>query len=826
MSDIQGTGYADQPGEVPIKAGKTSVWDSASLVWAIPVIALLVALGAVWRNYNDQGPQIEISFSEAAGIRAQETQLRYRDISVGVVEEVGFSEDLEKVVVSIRINKELAPYMDSDARFWVVRPEVSARGVSGLDTVLSGVYIEGAWDNVAGQFQSEFEGLENVPLLGLGREGVTFTLRSPKGLPGAGTPILYKGVEVGAIGGAKVNTDGTGVTAEAVIYEPHTNFVTTSTRFWDISGFSFSLGATGARLNFTSLASLISGGVTFEAIGSGGTPLAEGAIYELFPNEEDARDDFLIQGEGEGRSVDLAMVFDENLSGLSAGAAVEVGGLRVGDVTSINGIVDPERFGDSELRLIASIRINPGRIGLGDEAGEDALLDYLDERIADGLRARLVNASLFTGGLKIELTDVASAAPATLDRAAEPLPTIPTAPADVADVGATAQGALQRVSDLPIEELMQSVIAFLDNASGIIGSTEMQSAPAELNGFLSAVRGVAESEQVQALPDQIGGLLDELQTTTQTLNRLVAELETEETIGKLTDTIENAGSATERLPDLVDDLRGILANAQDVPLADLSESVSDLLSSAEALLARTDALIAGEDVQAVPEELRGILASVRAVTEDEAVQALPARATELIDGLQQTAATLDRLMTELETKETVGRLTEAIDDVATAAEGLPQIVEEARTIVENAGDVPLDRLVEQVTNLMDTTNRLLDQESTRQLPEELNGALASMRQTLDELQEGGLVDNANATLASARDAADAIAEASATLPQLARDLRNVATQAGATLSAYSGDSEFTRETRGAIREIEAAARAIERLARTIERKPNSLILGR
>ena len=161
-----------------------------------------------------------------------------------------------------------------------------------------------------------------------------------------------------------------------------------------------------------------------------------------------------------------------------------------------------------------------------------------------------------------------------------------------------------------------------------------------------------------------------------------------------------------------------------------------------------------------------------------------------------------------------------------AADGLPQLVEEARGIVKNAGEVPLEELTQRAAELLDAGRQLLDQDSTRQLPSELNSALASLRETLDALQDGGLVDNANATLASARSAADAIAEAISTLPELARDLRNVATQAGTTLSAYSGDSEFTRDTRSAIREIEAAARAIERLARTIERKPNSIILGR
>ncbi|MFZ5961397.1 MlaD family protein [Thalassococcus sp. BH17M4-6] len=935
------------PGDVPIEEGRKSFWDTSMLVWAIPLIALVVALGAVWRTYNDQGPLIEVAFDEAAGIRADETQLRYRDITVGLVEGVRFDDDLTQVVVDIRLDKALAPYVDSDAKFWVVSPQVTAQGVSGLDTVLSGVYIRGSWDNVPGTAQSMFEGLDTAPLLSTGTEGKSFTLKSAEGLPGAGTPILYKNVQVGVIGESAVNSDGTGVTAEAVIYDPHTEYVTSSTRFWDISGFSFSLGASGAKLNFTSLASLISGGITFETIGSGGEALADGMEFDLFPDEDAARDDFLVSGEG--ATVDMIMVFEENLAGLSTGAAVELGGLRVGEVTSINGIVDRDRFGDSEVRLITSVKLNPSRIGLGDDAGEAELFDYLDTRIAEGLRARLTNASIFTGGLKIELAEVPGAADASLDRTAEPLPAMPTAASNVTDVGATAQGALQRVSDLPIEEVMQSVVDFLDNASSLIGSEDLQRAPQELTGLLAAAREVAESEGVQglpgqlgdifeslletaqtidnvtsdledqdivgrltgvidgagstldtlpglvedvraliasaeevplaelsasleelltsaeslmseadallagedlqavpadvrgilasvreitesegvrALPDQLGGLLDSLLETAQTLDDVTTELQTQETVAKLTGVIENAGSTVDSLPALVDDMRALLANAEEVPLAELSASLEELLTSAESLLSEADALLAGEDLQAVPGEIRGILASVREVTESEGVQGLPARTDALLAGLQDTAATLDRLMTEVETQDTVAKITAAVDDVAVAADGLPQLVEQARGILDQAGEARIDELADAATDLLNAAGDVLDQDSTRQIPAELNASLASLRGTLQELQDGGLISNANATLASASQAADAIANASASLPELARDLRRVASQAGTTLADFSEDSRFSRETRGAIDSIQSAAQAIERLARTIERNPNSLLLGR
>ncbi|KEJ96498.1 paraquat-inducible protein B [Pseudosulfitobacter pseudonitzschiae] len=691
------------PDPVPVEEGKPRFWEGISFIWLIPILALFVALGAAWNNFNQQGPLIEITFENAAGVKAGETELRFRDIRVGLVETVGFTDDLTQVRVGVRVSKNLAEFIDNESQFWVVRPEVSAQGVTGLDTVLSGVYIQGTWDGTAGGFQTEFAGLSTAPLLSADREGIQFTLRSPESLPTANTPILYKGLQVGQVASAEINEDGTGVAAKAVIYAPYTTLVTTGTRFWDVSGFSFSLGAAGAQINFDSFASLISGGITFDTMGSGGAPLEQDQVFELFADEESARNDFLVEGDGESNSATLTMIFDQNLSGLSAGAPVELGGLRVGEVASLTGLVDADRFGDDNVRLMTTMRINPSRVGLGDEAGDEDLLDFLSRRVAAGMRGQLTNASLLTGALKIRLIDVPDAPEAELIRTAEPYPIMPTTDAEITDVATSAQGVLQRVNDLPIEEVMQSAIAFLDNATALVGSQALQEAPEELRGILSGVRGVVESDDVQAIPGQVSVVLKDL---------------------------------------------------------------------------------------------------------------------------EQISGKLNTIVTEIERKGVVDQLISAIDSVKTAADGLPGIVDQASAILDDAAEVSLKTLADRTTELLAAANALIDQPSTRALPQELNEALAQLTLTLEELRDGGLVDNANATLASARDAASAVEEATKLLPGIATQLRNVANQAAATLNNYGRESAFSRETSAALRQIEAAASAIERLARAIERNPNSLILGR
>ncbi|WP_191090146.1 MlaD family protein [Histidinibacterium aquaticum] len=717
---------SDAP-DVPTEE-REGLLDRISIVWAIPVIALAVALFAAWRNYAERGPVIDIHFANAAGVTADETELRYRDIGVGLVEEVGFSEDLTDVIVSVRVEGELAPYIDDGARFWVVRPEVTARGVTGLDTVLSGVYIQGAWDGEIGASQTEFEGLEAPPLLGAEQNGVEFVLRSDSGLPTADSPILFKGVEVGQVDAPSVSEDGTAVEAEAVIYEPYDRLVTTSTRFWDTSGFSFSLGASGARLNFDTIASLISGGVTFETLGSGGSALEDGAVYELFESEEAAREDFLVEGEGE--AVNLSLVFDENLAGLSAGAPVELGGLRVGDVASISGIVDEERFGDAEVRLVAAVRINPGRIGLSSGAGEEELLDYLEGRVEDGLRARLTNASLITGGLKVELVELPGAEPAELDRDAEPYPRLPTADPDVTDVQATAQGVLQRVNELPIEELLDNAVGFLEQATALVASEDLQNTPTELRGTLAALRGVAESDGVQQLPDQITEVMTQVQEATDRVNTLLAELEEREAAAALTEAIESVGEAADSLPPVVERAESVLAQAEDLQLEELVAQASSLLASAEEILAQEATRALTAQVNASLAELRRTLASVRGIATSESVQSIPGEVSGLLTDLRGTNAQISGLLTELEEQEAVANITAAVDSIRTAADSLPGLVDEAEALLAQARDLPLDDLVTRATALIDSAEALLAQEATRAIPEQVTASLSELRETV------------------------------------------------------------------------------------------------
>ena len=781
--------------------------ERVSVVWLVPVAALAVALVVAWRNYTDQGPLIEIAFENATGIAPGETELRYRDVSVGIVEEVGFSEGLGQVLVSVRLDAGIADYVDGEAAFWLVQPEVTTRGVSGLGTVLSGVYIEGVWDERPGGLAQQFTALDRAPLLRAGEQGVIFRLRAADGaVLTEGTPILYKGIEVGQVGRPELVAGGTVAQAEAVIRAPYAGLLRTTTRFWDTSGFTFSLGTQGAELDFSSLASLISGGVTFETVVSGGETTQAGAIFTLYPDPATARSSLFT--EGGGPPVNLAVVFEENISGLTAGSPVVLGGVTVGEVSNLSGIVDRERFGDERLRLLATLAIRPSRLGI--DGGEAATLEFLAAQIESGLRAQLQSASLLTGGLKVELDLFPDAVPASLDRDAEPFPRIPTVPAEISDVAATAEGVFERINALPVEDLIQSAIDFLDSATALVADGALQRVPEEVTGLLGDVRGLVASDQIQALPSEVGALVEDLRAASQDLRGLTADLREADAAQRLsaalvaaTRAADGVAAALEGAPALVGSLAETADTLRALPLEALVADLDNLILAGQELLASPDA-------QALPAELRGLVSEAQGVS---------AELGALVGRLREAGA-VERLVDALESAAA------AAASVESGTEGLPSLVNRLNEVAAQAAEVPLNELASEVSQVLETVRTFLADGDTRAVPAAVSGALGEVEAALSELRAGGTVDNANRAIASAGAAAAAIEDAAAELPALVSRIDALLRQADGTLSGYGAGSELNRDARAALREVERAAAAVESLARALERRPNSLILGR
>ncbi len=687
-----------RPADFDVTPPRPSFWRNLSFVWLVPILALAVSLGVAWRTFADRGVLIEISFLNAAGVTPGETTIRFRDVVIGTVEDVSFSADLSRVVVAARIDNEIAPFLDADTQFWVVRPEVTSRGITGLSTVLSGVYIAGVWDREAGAAVRAFAGLEAEPLVQPGREGRRITLRSEDGtLISAGAPVLFRGIEVGRLEQPRLTVSGNSIVVDAFIEAPHDRRISAATRFWDTSGFSVSFGAGGLELDVDSLATLITGGIEFDSVYEGGAPVGDGYVFTIFADEAEARRSLFVRSTAD--AVTLAVPFGESVAGLEAGAPVQLDGVRVGEVTAIAAQVVE---GSPTVDLVANIAIEPGRLGLPEGAGEEETLDFLEAATANGLRAQLATASLISASLIVELVTLEDAAPAALDRDAEP-PVLPSAPSNLPDFTASAEGLLERINALPIEELLEQGISLLASLEDLAAAESTRAVPDEVLALLADARSVVNDEATRALPAEIRDAVADLRAT-------VAELREGGAIANLSGALEranlaaaNIASASEEFPALVEDLRAVAAKANSLEAEELVAAATRVLDSADALIGTEEARAIPPALSSALDQVRDTLAELRAAGAVENVNATLASArsaadavAEATEGLPELSARLEALVTQAEgligaygaRSQFNDETLTALREVRAAARAVAQL---ARTIERNPNSLILGR---------------------------------------------------------------------------------------------------------------------------------------
>jgi paraquat-inducible protein B len=590
------------PDALKIEPPRLSPWRNLSVVWLVPLLAIIISVGVAWKSYADRGTLIEITFLDGSGVKPGETTVQFRNVVVGTVETVAFTSDLAKVVISARINKDVAATMPSDAKFWVVRPQINTRGISGLSTVLAGVNIEGAWEPKPGANATRFTGEEAPPMFRPGREGSRITIRASDGnlLPEA-APVFYRGVEVGRLDTPRISKTGDAVLVDAFILAPYDQYITSATRFWDTSGFSVKFGAAGLELNVTSIGALISGGIAFETLFSGGETITKDTVFDLYIDESSARDS--VFNPIASNAVTLSVVFDNSVNGLSAGAPVEFRGLRVGQVTAIGAFVTKGPNGQ-EVHLRTTIEVDPKALGLPGEAGEKETLDFLQEAVSKGLRAKLATVSLFSAALKIDLANLPDAPPAELTFDADKKPVLPTVESDIPDLNATAEGVLKRINALPVEEVMQKAITLMGSIDALVSSEGVRQTPEALAALLEDSRKLINKDETQQIPAKLLALVDDLQSITQQLqdkgaiDRLVSAIDSADKAAA------NVATASEDFPKLVEDLRALAAKANGL-------QAEELVTSATRLIDSTNTLIASDDVKAIPPSLKATLDQVK-----------------------------------------------------------------------------------------------------------------------------------------------------------------------------------------------------------------------
>ena len=482
-----------------------------SMVWFVPLVALVIGAWLVFKAITEKGPTITISFETAAGLEAGKTKIKFKDVVVGQVESIDFGENLQGVVLTAEMDPEAKPYLTENTRFWVVRARLAAGEVRGLGTLFSGAYI-GMEPSDQGERQRAFKGLEVPPIVTGDVPGRRFVLRADeRGSLDIGSPIYFRQIEVGKVTGYELKDQERVVDIDIFIFAPHDQLVQKNTRFWNASGVDFRLDASGVRVDTQSIVSILAGGIAFDTPETLEIPIRadEGQVFRLYANEDSAQE----------RTYKLKrkyiLEFDGSVRGLARGAPVEFRGIKLGEVLDIRAEADPKTL---EFRIPVLIEMEPERIALTSGVyKERADLSELNALVEEkGLRAQLQTGNLLTGALYVELDLHPDAPPAKVGYERR-FPVIPTIPAPLEQARASVQRVLQKFEQVPIDQIGEDLRQTVQGLNQLVNSAELKASLRALNGTLQASQ--------RLMRDVNSDLLPELNATIKQADRTLAAAE-------------------------------------------------------------------------------------------------------------------------------------------------------------------------------------------------------------------------------------------------------------------------------------------------------------
>jgi len=488
-----------------------------SLVWLVPLVAAGIGIWLAVTTIAGKGPTVEVSFVTAGGLEAGKTQVKFRDVTVGLVEDVQVAPDLSGVIVRASMAKSFETHLNEETRFWVVRPRVGAGGVSGLDTLLSGAYVE--VDPGGGDERRRFVGLEEPPLIRSDAAGSEYLLIAETlGSAARGAPIFFRGLEVGQVLGYQLSEDGQRFEMPIFVNAPHDRLVHETSNFWDVSGISVEAGVDGVAVRTAGLQALLIGGIEFDSPGgSVAEQAAPGNAFPLFRDRESIGEQRITE------RLPFVVDFASSTRGLRPGAPVEFRGIRLGSVTDVRLRTD---LAAHQAVIRVQFGLEPQRVeGMALGLSDEEAYERVDAYVREGLRAQLATGNLLTGELYLALDFQEGLPPEGLDRSGN-VPLMPSVPTELQAITASVTDLLTRFAELPLE----AIVANLEHTTGTLDS--LVSSPEMATGLADFTAAAGDLRTLTAeLSEGAGPLLGGAQATLRSLRATIEQ--GERTLGEI-----------------------------------------------------------------------------------------------------------------------------------------------------------------------------------------------------------------------------------------------------------------------------------------------------
>ncbi len=494
-------------------------------IWLVPFIAMTIALWLAYQYYSKIGPTIEITFKENAGLIANQSQLKLRNVNIGVVTKISLSKDGDGVTVQVKVNKEVSKYLNEKAKFWIVHADVGSHGVSGLDTILSGAYIE-LYGIKEKKTKLKFVGLDK-PYIDKDAAGKYYVLSAPNSNNIVeGSHVYYRMIEVGRVERVAISPDGKKVNFTIFVKERYVPFINDESQFYTNSSFSVDFSKGKLDMNVASLSQIIHGGISIytpiQSIGKKHNQTNNKRIFPLYKSLSEMRVKHLRQGFDDRI---YAFKFSDVTNKLEIGSPVEFNGFQVGYVTDIKSYfsntahkIESEVFALIHTKAFASSKEQKGN-------------QVIEKLVKEGLKASLDSTIPIVGSDYINLVfDKNQTATIVKTKEYDYFPTIQKVASS--NLLNDTQKLIQKLEKLPLENLLLSANKLLkDNNTPLKNLLKdlrktvnnLDKLVKNFNKSATNLNRLTRKKSFQNLPTELTQTMQELTITLQKIQKLSSD---------------------------------------------------------------------------------------------------------------------------------------------------------------------------------------------------------------------------------------------------------------------------------------------------------------
>ncbi|CAA6823721.1 MAG: Paraquat-inducible protein B [uncultured Sulfurovum sp.] len=527
-------------------------------IWMVPFIALVIALWLAYQYYSKVGPLVNIEFKTNAGLVAKQSHVKLRNVIVGTVESVALSETGDGVTVQVRMNKNVSKYLNKSAKFWIVHPDVDSSGITGLDTLLSGSYIElkALKDE---KTKKNFIGLEEAPPEDM--KGKTFLLSAPKSYHlKKGSNVYYRMIKVGKVQHVGIAPDGTKINFVIFIHEKYIQYINKNSQFYTTSSVSVDISKGKLDLNVASLSQIAKGGISIY------TPtqsfqqdahltLKKSHIFPLYKNLNQMKAKHLMRGIHDKA---YKFVFNESISQLEIGSSIEFNGFQVGHVIDISSHFNTKsRTIESEVYAIIHTQ------GFSHNSSAKEGEKIIECLVNDGLKARLHSVIPVIGTKFIDLVfDNNKSAKLSMENGFNLFPTIKMQ--EQSNILHEIEEVVSKIKELKLEKLLASATRIFEHNEKPVNEilTNLKKTIKVVNTTLNTytktaknINTITEQESLKQLPATLETTLNELTRTLEQVKTLSQDYNANSkfsaqlalTMKELTQTAESVGKVSKTL---------------------------------------------------------------------------------------------------------------------------------------------------------------------------------------------------------------------------------------------------------------------------------------